>query len=198
MQVRPRGCGLLACGDLTAQLARDLRGRAVRSPGQTCVSSNPMCFRGGHDELAEQLLELRIALAELYRYSCELVVAIAASASEISAKRPSGVWRGIGPAVHGYSRALPKGMRPVSDQDQASTDRAKKTATPAAVTPSEETQRPAGLAFNVREGADLPGVPIGDQTPKNPHAATTEETGTGAGLAVPGHPRREQEESLGG
>ncbi len=93
--MRPRGCGLLACGDLTAQLARDLRGRAVRSPGQTCVSSNPMCFRGGHDELAEQLLELRIALAELYRYSCELVVAIAASASEISAKRPSGVWRGL-------------------------------------------------------------------------------------------------------
>ena len=157
-----------------------------------------MCSRGGHDELAEQLLELRIALAELYRYSCELVVAIAASASEISAKRPSGAWRGIGPAVHGYSRVLPKGMRPVSDQDQASTDRAKKTATPAPVTPSEETQRPAGLAFDVREGADLPGVPTGDQTPKNPHAATTEETGTGAGLAVPGHPRREQEESLGG
>lgn len=69
-------------------------GRAVRSPGQTCVSSNAMCSRGGHDELAEQLLELRIALAELYRYSCELVIAIAASASEISAKRPSGV-RGL-------------------------------------------------------------------------------------------------------
>jgi hypothetical protein len=105
---------------------------------------------------------------------------------------------GIGPAVHGYSRVLPKGMRSVSNQDQASTDRAKKTATPAPVTPSEETQRPAGLAFDVKEGADLPGVPIDDQTPKNPHAAITEETGTGVGLAVPGRPCPEQEESLGG
>lgn len=108
----------------------------------------------------------------------------------------AGEWSvaGIGLAVHGYSRVLPKGMRPVGDQDQASTDRAKKTATSAPVTPSEETHRPTGLAFDVREGADLPGVPIGDQTPKNPLAATTEETGTGAGLAVPGHPRREQRE----
>ena len=95
---------------------------------------------------------------------------------------------GIGPAVHGYSRVLPKGMRPGNDQHQARTDRATKTAMPAPVTPSEETQRPAGLAFDVEEGADLPGVPIGDQTPDNPHAATTEETGTGIGLAVPGHP----------
>jgi hypothetical protein len=88
-------------------------------------------------------------------------------------------------------------MRPVSDQDQARTDRAKKTATPAPVPPSGETQRPAGLAFDVKEGAGLPGVPTGDQTPKNPHAATTKETGTGAGLAVPDTPRPEQEESLG-
>jgi hypothetical protein len=106
---------------------------------------------------------------------------------------------GIGLAVHGYSRVLPKGMRPVSDQNHASTARATKTATPAPVTPSKETRRPAGLAFDVEEGANLPGVPVGDQTPDNPHAATTGEKGTGVGLAVPGHPLPEQkQESSGG
>jgi hypothetical protein len=105
---------------------------------------------------------------------------------------------GIGLAVHGYSRVLPKGMRPVSDQDQASTARATKPATPGPVTPSKETRRPAGLAFDVEEGADLPGVPVGDQIPDNPHA-TTAEKGTGVGLAVPEHPLPEQqEESSGG
>jgi len=68
----------------------------------------------------------------------------------------------------------------------------------AAVTPSDETKRPEGLAFDVEKGADLPGVPVGDQTPGNPEAAHTEQTvrerGGGAGLAVPGDPDSTAEE----
>jgi hypothetical protein len=68
------------------------------------------------------------------------------------------------------------------------------------VTPSEETERPEGLAFDVEKGADLPGVPVGDQTPKNPSADRTEqvvrETGGGVGLAVPGDPDRNVEEPI--
>jgi hypothetical protein len=60
----------------------------------------------------------------------------------------------------------------VADQDQASTERAPdKVLNPVPVTPSRETERPAGLAFDVEQGADLPGVPAGDQTTKNPGAA---------------------------
>jgi hypothetical protein len=63
-----------------------------------------------------------------------------------------------------------------------------------AVTPSEDTERPDGLAFDVEKGAGLPGVPVGDQTARNPDAAHTEqvvrETGGGVGLAVPGDPGR--------
>jgi hypothetical protein len=62
------------------------------------------------------------------------------------------------------------------------------------VTPSEDTERPDGLAFDVEKGADLSGVPVGDQTASNPDAAHTEqvvrETGGGVGLAVPGDPGR--------
>ena len=65
------------------------------------------------------------------------------------------------------------------------------------VTPSEETERAEGLAFDVEKGADLPGVPVGDQAPKNPGADHTEqvvrETGGGVGLAVPGDPDRNAE-----
>jgi hypothetical protein len=65
---------------------------------------------------------------------------------------------------------------------------------PMPVTPSDETRRPEGLAFDVAKDADLSGVPVGDQTPKNPGAAHTEqvvrETGGGVGLAVPGDPDR--------
>jgi hypothetical protein len=68
----------------------------------------------------------------------------------------------------------------------------------APVTPSEETEKPEGLAFDVEKGADLPGVPVGDQTPRNPGAAHTEqgvrESGGGVGLAVPGDPDRQAEE----
>ena len=65
-------------------------------------------------------------------------------------------------------------------------------ATPMPVTPSAATKRPEGLAFDVEKGADLSGVPVGDQTPRNPDAARIEETvretggGPPAGLAVPG------------
>jgi len=60
------------------------------------------------------------------------------------------------------------------------------------VTPSDESERPEGLAFDVEKGADLTGVPTEDQTPKNPEAAEREETvrekggGPPAGAAVPG------------
>jgi hypothetical protein len=72
----------------------------------------------------------------------------------------------------------------------------------AAVTPSEDTRRPEGLAFDVEKGADLSGVPVGDQTASNPDAARTEqvvrETGAGVGLAVPGDtPRKAAEPSSG-
>lgn len=68
------------------------------------------------------------------------------------------------------------------------------------VTPSEETERPEGLAFDVKKGADLPGVPVGDQTPRNPGAGRTEqvvrETGGGVGLAVPGDPDRNAKQPI--
>ena len=57
-------------------------------------------------------------------------------------------------------------------------------------TPSDKTERPGGLAFDVEKGADLSGVPTGDQRPSHPGAAHTEqvvtETGGGVGLALPG------------
>ena len=56
---------------------------------------------------------------------------------------------------------------------------------PVPVTPSEETERPEGLAFDVKRGTDLPGVPVGDQNPRNPGATPGQEAGDGVGLAVP-------------
>jgi hypothetical protein len=51
------------------------------------------------------------------------------------------------------------------------------------------------------KGADLAGVPVGDQTASNPDAAHTEqvvqETGEGVGLAVPGDPGRTAGEPAG-
>ena len=50
--------------------------------------------------------------------------------------------------------------------------------------------RPKGLAFDVEPGADLTGMPAGDQTPRNPGAEHIEETvresGESIGLAIPG------------
>jgi hypothetical protein len=83
----------------------------------------------------------------------------------------------------------------MADQDQASTELAPgKVLNPVPVTPSRETE-PAGLAFDVEQGADLPGVPAGDQTPKNPGAAPAQETGGGVGLALPGNPARKEEQT---
>ena len=63
---------------------------------------------------------------------------------------------------------------------------------PIPVTPSAGTERPEGLAFDVEKGADLSGVPVGEQTPADADAAahieaTVRERGGGppAGLAVP-------------
>ena len=71
-----------------------------------------------------------------------------------------------------------KGRRHMADQDHASTESASgKVLNPIPVTPSRETERPAGLAFDVEQGADLPGVPAGDQTPKNPGAVPAQEMG---------------------
>jgi hypothetical protein len=84
------------------------------------------------------------------------------------------------------------------DQDRTGTERAHgKVLKAVPVTPSEETERAQGLAFDVEKGADLPGVPVGDQVRKNPGADHTEqvvrETGGGVGLAVPGDPDRNVE-----
>ncbi len=57
---------------------------------------------------------------------------------------------------------------------------------PGPVTPSEGTERPAGLAFDVEKGADLPGVPVGDQTPHNPGAARIDEVVDETGGVPPG------------
>jgi hypothetical protein len=85
------------------------------------------------------------------------------------------------------------------DQDRTDAEPAhSKVVKAVPVTPSEETERAEGLAFDVESGADLPGVPVGDQVPKNPGADHTEqvvrEAGGGVGLAVPGDPDRNVEE----
>ena len=81
-------------------------------------------------------------------------------------------------------------------QDQASTGSTPdKVLNPVPVNPSRETERPAGLAFDMEQGADLPGVPAGDQTPKSPGAAPAQEMGSGVGLALPGDPAQEEEQA---
>lgn len=56
------------------------------------------------------------------------------------------------------------------------------------LTPSRETERPEGLAFDIEKGASLPGVPVGDQTPKNPGTAPVQEKGGGVGVSLPKEP----------
>jgi hypothetical protein len=79
-------------------------------------------------------------------------------------------------------------VRPVTNQnhDISGQDR---NARPVPVTPSSGTDRPEGLAFDVEEGTDLPGVPAGDQTAANSDAGHTEQTvrerGHGVGLEIP-------------
>ncbi len=85
----------------------------------------------------------------------------------------------------------------MADQDRTSTEQAH-VVKPVPVTPSDQTERPEGLAFDVAKNADLHGVPAGSQTSSNPDAGHTEdvvrESGQGVGLAVPAHPGRNQEE----
>ena len=84
----------------------------------------------------------------------------------------------------------------MDDQDRASTEPTPdRVLNPVPVSSSRETERRAGLAFDVQEGADLPGVPVGDQTPKNPGAAPVQEIGGGVGLALPGDPARKEEQA---
>jgi hypothetical protein len=71
----------------------------------------------------------------------------------------------------------------MTDQDRESTEMAPN---PAPVTPSEKTERPEGLAFDVEDGADLSGVPTGDQHPRNTSTVPARESGGGVGLEVPG------------
>ncbi len=84
----------------------------------------------------------------------------------------------------------------MDDQDQASTEPTPdRVLNPVPVTLSRETERPVGLAFDVEKGTDLPGVPAGDQTPKNPGAAPAQERGGGVGLALPGDPARKDDQA---
>jgi hypothetical protein len=84
----------------------------------------------------------------------------------------------------------------MADQDQASIEPTPdKILNPVPVTPSRETERPAGLAFDVEQGVNLPGVPVGTQAPKNPGAAPAREMGGGVGLALPGDPARKEEQA---
>jgi hypothetical protein len=90
----------------------------------------------------------------------------------------------------------------MADRDRASADTSQdRTMRSVPVTPSEDTERPGGLAFDVEKGADLSGVPVGAQTAGNSDAAHTEqavrEAGEGVGLAVPGDPRQTAAEPAG-
>jgi hypothetical protein len=71
----------------------------------------------------------------------------------------------------------------MTDQDRES---AGMTPNSVPVTPSEHTVRPEGLAFDVEDSADLPGVPTGDQHPRNTSTVPAHESGAGVGLGVPG------------
>jgi len=68
------------------------------------------------------------------------------------------------------------------------------------VTPSEDTVRPEGLAFDVEQGADLAGVPVGDRRATNPAVGDdqgVQEGGEGVGLAVPGDRHQKSEQIQG-
>ncbi len=77
----------------------------------------------------------------------------------------------------------------MADQDRNSAGMTHdQTRTPVPATPSEKTERPEGLAFafDVEKGTEMPGVPTGDQHPRNTGTAPAHESGDGVGLAVPG------------
>jgi hypothetical protein len=84
-----------------------------------------------------------------------------------------------------------EGVNTVTANDDPASSR-QQDPVPLPVTPSDQAQRPDGLAFDVESGADLSGVPTGHQVPRHPGAARTQqvvtEKGGGVGLAVPGDP----------
>jgi hypothetical protein len=96
-------------------------------------------------------------------------------------------------ADYGQLVDLNEGVRAVTKDNHTASGR-NQSARPLPVTPSDQAERPDGLAFDVDTGADLSGVPAGDQAPSHPGAAHTQqvvrETGRGVGLAVPGDPDR--------
>jgi hypothetical protein len=71
------------------------------------------------------------------------------------------------------------------DRESAGTTQ-NQSGSPVPVAPSARTERPEGVAFDVEKGADLRGMPVGDQHPANPGSAPAHESGNGVGLAVPG------------
>jgi hypothetical protein len=84
----------------------------------------------------------------------------------------------------------------VADQDQASTEPAPdKVLDPVPVTPSRETERPAGLAFDVEKGADLLGSQPGTRLPRTQEPPLAQEMGGGMGLALPGDQARKEEQA---
>jgi hypothetical protein len=93
----------------------------------------------------------------------------------------------------GAFRVCPRCEGPIrmADQDETGNESSRHQV-PAALpaTPSDKAGRPEGLAFDVEPGADLTGVPAGEQAPDHPGAAridrTVRESGEGVGLAVPG------------
>ena len=84
------------------------------------------------------------------------------------------------------------------DQSETAADKVMKSV---AKTPSAGTERPEGVAFDVPEGTQMPGVPVGDQHPVNPDAAHTQEvmreTGEGVGLDVPGQSDQQGNDAAG-
>jgi hypothetical protein len=78
----------------------------------------------------------------------------------------------------------------MAEQEQDPATRRHQSPGPLRVPSCDKAERPEGLAFDVEPGADLTGVPVGDQAPRNPGAAHIEETvrekGDSIGLAIPG------------
>lgn len=90
----------------------------------------------------------------------------------------------------------------MADKGENNTGQAQeRTMKAAPVTPSGDTVRPEGLAFDVEKGAELPGVPVGDQSPRNAGAAHIErvvrESGVAVGLTIPGDTDQKAEQPPG-
>jgi hypothetical protein len=94
-------------------------------------------------------------------------------------------------ALSGYPNGLLGELISMAEQErQDAASSRDQSPDPLPVMPSDQAERPEGLAFDVEPGADLTGVPVGNQSPRNPGADHIEDTvrekGEGVGLAVPG------------